>query len=226
MSPVGIITGTRHEADCLVADAVTQDFIVKCSGANSAQARILAEALVADGCSALISFGLAGGLDPALRAGTLILAGEVVTENDQKWLAESDLVQNLSDRVEQKKATIATVVGVDHVVTTVEAKLAMLKKTGAVCVDMESHAVASAAEKAGVPWLVIRAIADEADMTLPPVIDGVIDQNGDVKTGSLISGLLKRPGNIADLIRLGRVSKKGFAALRGVAPLFLGGELF
>src|SRR4051812_47660360 len=44
-----------------------------------------ARALLADGADGLISFGIAGGLAPGLRPGTLVVATEVITEDGRRY---------------------------------------------------------------------------------------------------------------------------------------------
>jgi len=70
---IGIVTGVEREAACLRAPGVD----VRCSGANAAVAYELARALIKDGADCLLSVGLAGGLDPRLGPGAVIVANEV-----------------------------------------------------------------------------------------------------------------------------------------------------
>ena len=47
-------------------------YLVRCEGPGAANARRAAQALIAEGCDALVSFGVAGGLDPKLRPGDIV----------------------------------------------------------------------------------------------------------------------------------------------------------
>src|SRR6185437_16644110 len=59
-----------------------------------------------------------------------------------------------------------------------EGKAALFRATGAVAVDLESHLVAAAAERARKPFLVLRAIADPALRALPPAAVNGLDARG------------------------------------------------
>lgn len=71
---IGIVTGVEREAACLRAPNID----VRCSGANAAAAYEHARALIKDGAEALLSVGLAGGLDPRLGPGAVVVANEVL----------------------------------------------------------------------------------------------------------------------------------------------------
>lgn len=228
MASIGIITGTAREAECLNATKSTENFLVKCSGADSDYARRIATEILSQNCSALISFGLAGGLDSKLQSGEIILADKVVTPVGHEWHPDQTQIMSLETRMREDGLFPVTgpVAGVDQAVMVPEDKQVLRQKTGCIAVDMESHVVARAASEAGIPWLVIRVVADPAPMALPAVINGVLALDGTIKPGRLALNLLRRPMDLPALIRLGRASDKGFAALRRVAPLFLSGELF
>ena len=75
---IGVLTGLAAEARLLERALTGSDVIIARTGAVPERAEAAAESLVAKGAAALLSFGLAGGLDPTLRAGDLVLADRVV----------------------------------------------------------------------------------------------------------------------------------------------------
>jgi len=58
------------------------------------------------------------------------------------------------------------------------AKAALHARSGAVAVDLEARSVAGAASRAGLPFLVIRAIADPAEHDLPPAASARLKPDG------------------------------------------------
>ena len=76
----------------------------------------------------------------------------------------------------------------------------------ALAVDMEGEAVRALAASWGVPFLHVRAISDTASESLDPAILGFVDEVGGVRAGALMMGLLRRPGLIPHLVRLGKNS--------------------
>ena len=78
-------------------------------------------------------------------------------------------------------------------------------------------AVAAAAEEAGVPFLVIRAVADPVGQAIPDWVLGNITEAGDPRYGAILAGLLKNPWDLPTLIGLAGDNGKAITALRRVA---------
>jgi adenosylhomocysteine nucleosidase len=96
----------------------------------------------------LVSFGLAGGLEPRMRPGTLITGTRVVDPGGRTlWDGPALQVEG---------AEPAVVCASDRVVDDAEARRALAEKSGAAVVDMESGVLASTGRLAGV----VRAISD------------------------------------------------------------------
>ncbi|MEM7021210.1 MAG: hypothetical protein AAF637_01325 [Pseudomonadota bacterium] len=213
---LGIVTGYRGEARCL-----STRLNVLCSGADSGRARAAARQLHGEGVGGLVSFGLAGGLVPDVDPGDLLLPVAVVTPDgdriptDPAWRDELAAILGRSD-IRGRDGPIA---GSEHMVTTNASKRALAASTCAVAVDMESHALAEVAAEAGLPLLVVRAIADSCDQLLPSAVRGTIDARGAVRHHVLLAKLLIRPWQVVPLIALGRSSARGLATLRRVAAL-------
>jgi len=103
----------------------------------------------------VIGAGFAGGLEPTLPAGTLILA-----ENYPEWLGVALTILG-------KRVQVGLLASVPIVLETPEAKAECACKTGALAVDMESATLAAFFREKGVPFLALRAISDAAHEPLP-----------------------------------------------------------
>ena len=217
MRPLGVVAGYRGEARCLVG----ADLCVLCSGANPAGARTAAQRLADEGVAGLVSFGLAGGLADDLAPGDLLLPQAVVLPDGGRIVAEPAWRGRLAATLERAglRAHNALVAGSETLVATGDAKRALAVRTGAAGVDMESHGVASVAANAGLPFLIVRAIADGSGQAIPRVARGAIDARGDIRHLALVGRLIARPWEIGALIALGRSSGRGLASLRRVAVL-------
>jgi hopanoid-associated phosphorylase len=212
---VGVVVGYRAEADCL-----SPDLRVLCSGADFERARLAARSLHDAGATALVSFGLAGGLAPDLASGDLLLPKTVLLPGGALAVASAwrgRLAAALQDAGFSVRG--GPIASSERIVATATAKLALRAGTGAVAVDMESSAVAEVATELGLPFLVLRAIADRSDQSVPRAAGTAIDPDGEVRHLAVLRALLVRPWELGALIALGRGSSRGLAALRRVAAL-------
>lgn len=182
------------------------------------RAQALAQGLrqrLAHPCAGVISFGVAGGLDPALVPGRVIVAtaihdGERSRPVDAGWSRVLSLA--LPDAVSGSLA------GADQAVTSVAAKTALHAATGALAVDMESHIAARVAQEFGVPFAACRVVIDPALREVPPAAVAGMGADGGTDIWALLKALLAGPGQVPDLIRLGRdarVARLGLQAVRG-----------
>ena len=111
----------------------------------------------------LITAGFAGGLDPSLPAGAVVLGG-----SDPARLERAREILG-------KRAHVGGLATTFEPVETVEAKAAFFRETGALAVDMETEAVAAFCRESGVPWLAVRAISDPAGLPFPVPYDACFD---------------------------------------------------
>lgn len=221
MTRIGLVTGMLVEEACLgPALAALPDEkrpLTFCAGASAQRAFDGARALVAEGATALLSIGIAGGLDAALRPGSVILP-DIIVDSDAtrhrpaaEWHAA--VVQELT------KPAIGTLIGVSDPACSVAEKAALRARSGALAVDMESAAVAAAAAAANVPFLALRIVADPADRAIPPTALHGIAPDGNRRSLAVLARLLVRPGDLPALLRLARDSNTALKQLRRVASL-------
>ncbi len=196
---VVVATGLDFEAEL----ALGEENAKVCCGRGSQMAVALAAA-VGPGCRGIISFGIAGGLDPQLRTGTCIVASSVIGANgvrsalptDERW--SNILLQSRSDAVH------APVLGIDTPVTEPKNKLRLFHQTGAAAVDMESHIVASIAGSHGLPFAVLRVVADPARQRVPQAALCAMRTDGSLDALAVLRELWRRPGDIAGMPSVAR----------------------
>ncbi len=99
------------------------------------------------------------------------------------------------------------------------AKASLAGQDGAVAADMESHAVATAAAAAGLPFIIVRTIADPHERTVPAWAMKAIGADGKLRPGAVAWGVLSHPGDLANLIALGGDERRALATLRRVGAL-------
>jgi hopanoid-associated phosphorylase len=209
---LGAVTGLAAEARILHRRGLA----AIATAGDAARTHAACARLLADGADALLSFGIAGALDPALVPGTLLLPRRVVGEGgeifaaDPAWhdrlrhaLAARGLAPDEGDLL--GRATIAMTVG---------EKATLRARACAVAVDLESAAAAAAARAAGRPFLVLRAVADPAGFALPHAAAIGLDDSGRAALAPVLASLLRRPGQVPSLLRLALHTR---AALKSLA---------
>lgn len=211
LEPRAALVGQRFE----LAPGVT---LFVCGVGPDAAARG-ARALLAEGARALVSWGTAGGLDPALAVGRLVLPAAIVDDGeplatDAAWRARLERV--LAARLDVVAGDLAAS---PSVLDTAARKAELFGATGAVAVDMESGALARAARGAGVPFLAVRAVCDGHDMVVPRSAKVAIDGHGRLQPLRFARALLARPVEAADLWRLDRGFRAARRTLAAVARL-------
>ena len=110
-------------------------------------------------------------------------------------------------------AHVEAIAGSRTILADVDAKAALLRRTGAAAVDMESHIAARAARDHGLPFVAVRTISDGAYHTLPPAALVALKPDGRIDFPALVRSLLAQPAQIPGLIRTARKSERAFAAL-------------
>jgi adenosylhomocysteine nucleosidase len=165
----------------------------------------------------VISAGVCGALDPSLRHGDLVLPGAVLRPGGSRLAVDPAAHARALARVE--RAAAGSLVTVAAVAATAEAKVALREQTGAVAVDMESAAIALGAGQAGCPALVVRAVSDVADESLPAELLLVAGADGRLSLGAA-AGLLASPRALARAVSLGRATSRALGTVaRALAAL-------
>ncbi|MBB4265118.1 hypothetical protein [Roseospira visakhapatnamensis] len=217
-APVGVVTGLTSEARALAGVAGLR---TRCLGPGPDTAEAAARALLAEGAGALVSAGICGALDPALRPGDVILPVRVADRHQEAraWPVDAPWHGAAMARLAADvRPSTGVLLGSDRAVASVEGKRHLAARTGAVAVDMESHAVARVAAAAGVPFLVLRTVADTAGDALPPWLAGMLNRDGTPNAGVALRRLLAGPWRLAGLLRLAARSRAAERALTAAAP--------
>ncbi|MGZ3660854.1 MAG: phosphorylase family protein, partial [Bdellovibrionota bacterium] len=90
--PVLIVVGMASEADIARGDETSGTIVVGAMNENALRAHLAS--LDPRKFRAVISFGVAGGLDPTLKSGDVVVATEVLS-GDARWLAGLTLNEDL-----------------------------------------------------------------------------------------------------------------------------------
>ncbi|WP_123630133.1 hypothetical protein [Salinisphaera orenii] len=199
------------------------------SGLGAARAETAARALVADGVDGLVSWGCASALVPALAVGDLLLPREIVTAAGPRLAVDAEWHARLTDRIgggaRLRHGALAETRGV---LGNAANKQALHALSTAIAADRESAAIAAVAVEFGLPFIVVRAVADDAVMTVPPVARAALDDDGALRPLRVLRRLVRPPaGRHAELRAIKQLAvafRTAQRTLDAVAPLLLDTE--
>ena len=175
--------------------------------------------LVEQGANALVSFGFAGGLDPALAPGSLVIPNLILSEG-QSYATDPSLADRFGG------LTGHCLVAGDATATNVTAKRRLHVTTQAHAIDLESGSVARAALAHGLPFVVVRAISDAADRDLPPAALLAVDERGRIDLMRVLGSLLRQPRQLPALLGLAVNATAARRSLMGLTARRLSGQQY
>jgi hypothetical protein len=151
----------------------------------------------------LVVIGIAGGLDPNLTIGQ-VLVPEVVVDrttgigyrpSPPPWLQAKGKLVTCEELLVDKGALTA------------------LARDGATAVDMETSSIGAVCEDKGCPWTVFRAISDRVqDELVDDIIGGLAHPDGSPNFTAVARLLVRRPWEVRRLARIAHDAKKAAAA--------------
>ncbi|KQW18478.1 phosphorylase [Afipia sp. Root123D2] len=221
--PVLIVTGLKQEAQIAAGPGLT----VVCSSSNPIQLRELMTTFDPSSVRGIVSFGVAGGLDPALRSGDIMIATEVVAA-EERWLTVAGLSDKLVavPQLGRHRIVSGVLAGVEEVVLGQVGKAALRATTGAAAVDMESHIAARYAARHDLPFAAVRVISDPAHRALPELAAAALKPDGNIDLWKVMRGIARKPSDIRALVSSGRDFNRALRSLRGVRGLLDGSGEF
>ncbi len=135
----------------------------------------------------VITGGFAGGLDPALKTGTVVFSA------DDSFTASPALLA--------AGASPARFCCEEKVAVTATEKTALRKSTGADAVEMESEVIRSICRERQIPSATVRVISDAANENLPLDFNQLMTAEQKMDFVKLALTLVKSPGKIGELMR-------------------------
>ncbi len=199
---------------------IADDILVVRSGAGPVNAADAVSILIANGAKAIISWGCAAALDKSLKPGNLTLPAQLVTDNGQRLPIDCEwhryATELLASRFDVRTGSLAES---SRIISSCREKQTLHNQTEAIALDMESAAIAKAAARADLPCLVVRAVADPADMDLPAAVAYAMDPSGSVDIKKLTGFVLTHPGQLPGLIELGLHFTAAARTLKSIVEL-------
>lgn len=215
-TPVIAVMGLQREARIAAGPGV----LPLAGGGDSARLSRALKAAIGRGACGIISFGIAGGLQPGLAPGAWLVARAVVV-GEERFVADPAWAAALRQAL--PGAEFADLAGVDLPVAQSGGKRALQEATGAAAVDMESHLVARIAAAHGLPFAGFRVIADPAERSLPAAALVGMKADGTTDVPAVLRALVAAPAELPALMRTALDARAAFSGLaRGRRRLGLG----
>lgn len=160
--------------------------------------------------------GLCGALDPAFKPGDQLVYASI--QNAAGATIETD--PELSAAIQRAVPSAQTGIrglDVDRVVTRVSEKEEIAARSGAQAIDMESYALASRLQEAGIPFTVLRCVSDGLRGDLPDLTAAF--GSGSIGKRALAWAMFSNPLGAMRLISGGIRGLRSLRhALRGLRP--------
>jgi adenosylhomocysteine nucleosidase len=215
--PVLVVSGMKTESAIAAGNGV----VTVLSAGNVTELRANLQPYNASNVRAVVSFGVAGGLDPAQQPGQLLIPSSVVSLSENNhWKVDPSLIAALDSTFIGAGIKIlnGSVAGEDSTTAVDPASRAALRAaTGADIVDNESQIVAEFATANGLPFAVIRVVSDPATFTLPPAALIPLNSDGTPNDSAIAASIAKDPSQLGALMNLGKDNDAAMATLQSAA---------
>ncbi len=208
-----VIAATGLKAEARIAE---RSSFVKAIAGGGREERLasLLEQSIANGARGIISFGIAGGLRPGLPSGTVVVGTSVIHSSGRIYPADTRWSDRLFEAL--PNAESGAVIGSGSVIADRDEKRAIYLKSGAFVADMESHIVAQTAHAYGLPFAVLRVIADTSDQELPHAAVNGLNPDGTPNIAAVLQSLAAQPTQLWSLLRTAGATRR---AMKGATPL-------
>jgi adenosylhomocysteine nucleosidase len=149
----------------------------------------------------VISAGFAGGLDPKLKRGDIVMVDGLAEASGRRLAI--DLRVPAESLMSTRGVHVGRLLTVDSVVRSTDEKRALGKRHEAVAVDMESWAVGEVCRQAKTRCIAVRVISDAVDDELPHEVERLLRQTTrSARLGAVAGAIFRRPSSVKDMLKL------------------------
>lgn len=205
-----VIAATGLKAEARIAEK-SQGVRAVIGGGIEEQLATRLQQAAAEGAAALISFGIAGGLRPGLKPGTIIIGTSVIHSSGRVYSPDTRWSDRLFEAL--PNAESGPIVGSSTIIASRDEKRAIYLASGAFAADMESQIVAQIAAEHGLPFAVLRVVADPSTLSLPPAAVNGLHPDGSPNIPAVLKSLATQPGQLWDIVRIASATRSAMKSL-------------
>ena len=226
MKKLGIIAALPAEAKCFQINElnfetpieIEKNVFLCISGIGYESSLNATKKLVKLNVDGLVSWGIAGAISHSINSGDMVIARSVINHRNiystsREW--QKKIISHFKDS--SYKIFNGDVVSTEKICTSFEEKIKLFRKTKALAIDMESAGIAEIAMASNLDFIIIRAIADNADSNIPEAVIKNIDNFGRINIGRFLVYCLFHPAQIYELILLAISYKKALCVLTNIS---------
>ncbi|MBS0231975.1 MAG: phosphorylase [Proteobacteria bacterium] len=205
-----VIAATGLQSEARIAER-SQGVKAVIGGGRDQRLMALLQQSMSDGVRGIISFGIAGGLRPGLKPGTVVVGTSVIHGSGRTYQPDALWSDRLFEAL--PNAESGPVAGSSTIIADRDEKRAIYLASGAFAADMESHLVAQIATDSGLPFAVLRVIADTASQGLPPAAVNGLNPDGTPNISGVLKSLSAQPSQLWEIIRIAGATRRAMKAL-------------
>jgi adenosylhomocysteine nucleosidase len=213
------VVGMEAEAEIIRQACPNALIVVGAGDALALSSRL--EAAIAGGADRIVSTGICGGLDPALRVGDAMIGTMVRGDMGEVLALDADWAHRLWVALRTPPAAPFPVsygrfAWSPTAVARMADKAALRASTSADCVDEETFIAAKVAAVHGLPCAALRIVCDPAYFELPPAALVHLTAKGADNIGEIIASIAGDIWQIPELVELAGLSATAMGNLRAV----------
>ncbi|HEV3338767.1 MAG TPA: hypothetical protein VG125_00375 [Pirellulales bacterium] len=149
----------------------------------------------------VISAGFAGGLDPRVKKGDIVMADSLINTDGRRLAI--DLRISPEAIAANKGLHVGACAASSAILRRPAEKRELGQRTGALAVDLESWAVGEVCRQAKTRFLSIRVISDAVDDELPADVETLARQKSTAsRLGAAAGAIFRRPSSVKDMLQL------------------------
>lgn len=180
----------------------------------SKNALIAARNALSERPDVIISFGLAGSINPKVQNSKIIIPKNIIDKFGNKKKVSKKYSDFFNKRISDKvfSQNLITVDKIEHNLNNKK----YLKKNISF-IDMESSYIQKEAGKKKIPFIAIRVIFDDLSFSIPKFLKTCINTDGNLNVFKLLINIFLKPKRIFKLIKLSKKYKKASIVLNKIS---------
>jgi adenosylhomocysteine nucleosidase len=149
----------------------------------------------------VISAGFAGGLDPRIKRGDIVIADSLESPDGRRLAIDLKMPDAAAGN--QPGLHVGRIVTSDTLLHRAADKRVLGERRQALAVDMESWTVGEVCRQAKTRFMAVRIISDAVDDELPADIERLARQQSPAaRAGAVAGAVFRRPSSIKDMLKL------------------------